>query len=364
MTLTEYQQYVAALAFGKRLPMAVYVYRGERASFGEGLDRLVAQVLAAFQVGPEFNVVKFRTDELKVSLLCYPRFFDDPHPALRHAITIDLVRGKARHADYGDNPNPPILHRKEAFLPSDHPQRRLFSELTEAEEAAGLYANTATIGFKLNWERLVVSKGLRYGGHRLLTAAAGESEPELTPPAPLVERHKTALVRYELSKPVRTLLEYGLIRPGVTFFDYGCGQGADMAGLRNLGYAADGWDPVHRPDPGKVAADVVNLGYVLNVIEDPGERLETIVEAFRHARRLLVVSALIRETVDTQSAASMRSRLMQRSARPLNWAVALDRRARTWALTSLRSVMKGPTCSIPSGGAWNRRCNAFSNLLE
>ncbi len=321
MTLTEYQQYVAALAFGKRLPMAVYVYRGERASFGEGLDRLVAQVLAAFQVGPEFNVVKFRTDELKVSLLCYPRFFDDPHPALRHAITIDLVRGKARHADYAENHNPPILHRKEAFLPTDHPKQRLFTALTEAEEAAGLYADNATIGFKLNWERLVASKGLQYGGHRLLAADAPggvQEEGHLIRPVAtfspsdaekgikaetegtvVIERHKTALVRYELSKPVRTLLEYGHIRPGVTFFDYGCGQGADVVGLRNLGYAADGWDPVHRPDANKAEADVVNLGYVLNVIEDPAERLDTLVDAFRHTRRLLVVSALINETVDT-----------------------------------------------------------------
>lgn len=168
----------------------------------------------------------------------------------------------------------------------------------------GLYANTATIGFKLNWERLVASKGLRHGGHRLLAAAPGEGSPEAPPPAPLVERHKTALVRYELSKPVRTLLEYGQIRSGITFFDYGCGQGADVTGLRNLGYAADGWDPVHRPGGAKAEADVVNLGYVLNVIEDPAERLETLVDAFRHTQRLLVVSALIRETVDRQTAAA------------------------------------------------------------
>ena len=37
---------------------------------------------------------------------------------------------------------------------------------------------------------------------------------------------------------------------------------------------------------------------MLNVIEDPVERLETMVDAFRHARRLLVVSALINETVE------------------------------------------------------------------
>lgn len=173
MDLHEYQKFVGELGFGKRLPTAVYVFRGDQISLGEAVDRLVAQIVAAFQVGPEFNVIKFRTDELKVSFLSYPRFFDDPHPALRHAITIDLVRGKARHTDYTDNLNPPILHRKEAFLPVDHPKRRLFTALTEAEEAAGLYADSTTIGFKLNWERLAASKGLRYSGHRLLAVEDG-----------------------------------------------------------------------------------------------------------------------------------------------------------------------------------------------
>jgi DNA phosphorothioation-associated putative methyltransferase len=41
---------------------------------------------------------------------------------------------------------------------------------------------------------------------------------------------------------------------------------------------------------------VVNLGYVLNVIEDPAERLETLVTAWRLARRLLVVAGLIRDS--------------------------------------------------------------------
>ena len=50
----------------------------------------------------------------------YPDFETDPHPVRRHAITIDLATGKARHTDYARNLNPPILHRKEAFLPADH----------------------------------------------------------------------------------------------------------------------------------------------------------------------------------------------------------------------------------------------------
>ena len=45
------------------------------------------------------------------------------------------------------------------------------------------------------------------------------------------------------------------------------------------------------------------MGYVLNVIEDPAERLEALVDAFRHARRLLLVFGLIQETVESDRAA-------------------------------------------------------------
>jgi len=86
---------------------------------------------------------------------------------LRHAITIDLVTGKARHTDYADNINQPILHRKESFLPAEHPRRAEFEALTKAEEEAGLYDEATTIGFKLNWERLLAKKGLRIQGHSL-----------------------------------------------------------------------------------------------------------------------------------------------------------------------------------------------------
>src|SRR6185436_9181993 len=48
------------------------------------------------------------------------------------------------------------------------------------------------------------------------------------------------------------------------------------------------------------------MGYVLNVIEDPAERLDALVDAFRHAKRLLIVSGLIRETVESERAAVYR----------------------------------------------------------
>src|SRR5581483_48547 len=79
-----------------------------------------------------------------------------------------------------------------------------------------------------------------------------------------------------------------------------------------LGYQADGWDPVFRPESSKREADVVNLGYVVNVIEDPAERIEALVDSYRHAKRLLVVSALITETVDTGRATQYQDGVLTR----------------------------------------------------
>ena len=298
MDYPEYRGCLERVPFGKRLPSAFYVYRDASTRLGETLDSLLEGLVKRCEIGPEFNVVKFRTDELKISFLAYPDFLSDAHPALRHAITVDLVTGKARHTDYADNINPPILHRKESFVPADHPRRAEFEALTKAEEEAGLYEDATTIGFKLNWERLLQSKGLVVKGHKLegqepvLPAENGSA-------AIVVERHKTALTRYDLSKPVKSLLEYGVLKGGTSFFDYGCGQGSDIRGLQGLGYQAEGWDPVFQPSAPKREADVVNLGYVVNVIEDPAERLEALVDAYRHARRILVVSAMISETVET-----------------------------------------------------------------
>jgi hypothetical protein len=121
MDLQTYRTYVEKLPYGKRLPKAVYVLRNAGLELDQGLATLLVRLLQQFNIGEEFNLLKFRTDELKLSFLSYPEFFTDAHPALRRVITIDLVTGKARHTDYSNNLNSPILHRKETFLPPDHP---------------------------------------------------------------------------------------------------------------------------------------------------------------------------------------------------------------------------------------------------
>ena len=63
-----------------------------------------------------------------------------------------------------------------------------------------------------------------------------------------VARHKTAITRSELSRPVKFALADGLLNSETHLFDYGCGYGGDLAHLNAMGVPASGWNPVHRPD--------------------------------------------------------------------------------------------------------------------
>src|SRR5438874_1571339 len=108
-----------------------------------------------------------------------------------------------------------------------------------------------------------------------------------------IQRHKTAIRRGDYSRPVKSLLRDGLVGKDVTFFDYGCGRGEDVQLLTAQGVACGSWDPAYQPDTPQVESDVVNLGYVLNVIEDPAERETTLRRAWGLARRLLVISAQV-----------------------------------------------------------------------
>lgn len=109
-----------------------------------------------------------------------------------------------------------------------------------------------------------------------------------------VLRHRTALLRRRFSGPVQLLLDDGLLTTQTSFFDYGCGYGEDVKFLKKMQFDAAGWDPHYAPDKPKKKAQIVNLGFILNVIENPQERTETLKTAFDFAENLLVVAVMIR----------------------------------------------------------------------
>ncbi len=293
MTSAEYRQAIDALPYGKRLPGAVYLADpGDDSRIPSLLRVTIAELRKRQEIGPAFNLLKFHTASPKISFLSYPDFEKDPHPALAESIIVDLITGKTRRDNYRGRANPPILHRKETFLPPEHPLHAKFAKLTRQEEAAGLLDDTARIGFRLNWERALAELGLGFSGHRLVETSK-PAQPTTKSPQKKIQRHKTALVRREISKPVKTLLELGQLRRGESFFDYGCGHGGDVDAIAKLGHTSNGWDPVHAPEAAKHPADVINLGFVLNVIEDPAERVDALIDAWKFTRRALLVSTLI-----------------------------------------------------------------------
>jgi DNA phosphorothioation-associated putative methyltransferase len=108
-------------------------------------------------------------------------------------------------------------------------------------------------------------------------------------------RARAALGRAALSRPIRLAVEDGLIDAAeTTVLDYGCGKGGDVERLRRSGVCCHGWDPFHHPDGVLEPSDVVNIGYVVNVIEDLEERRQTLRRAWELARRVLVVSARLK----------------------------------------------------------------------
>jgi DNA phosphorothioation-associated putative methyltransferase len=94
------------------------------------------------------------------------------------------------------------------------------------------------------------------------------------------------------------MLQDGLLTSGETFFDYGCGFGDDIKNLSEQGFRCSGWDPAFCPECPRTPSDVVNLGYVVNVIEDAGERRSTLQAAWALSRKLLIVSARLKNEAD------------------------------------------------------------------
>ncbi len=299
MLANDFHDEVRSLSHGKRLPTATYVYAPTSEFLGPRLSELVDRIRSALVIGPDFNVLKFSKD-FALSFLSYPDFLLVPHPVLSHSIRVQLATGKAKRLSFATHANPPILHRKECFLPPGHPQHDLFSALTQQEEQAMLYAHPAIIGFKANWEKLLAEKGLAYRGHQLISVtrcgSEGDNRHETVGPTNkrAICRHRTALSRTTLSKPLRQAIQFGVLANGMSVFDYGCGLGTDACHLKEMGYDAHAWDPAYFPDNPRVPADLVNIGYVLNVIEDPTERVETLVDAWTYARQVLLVSTLMR----------------------------------------------------------------------
>ncbi|MCR9570225.1 DNA phosphorothioation-associated putative methyltransferase [Vibrio alginolyticus] len=292
MDFQSFKQLVKQINIGKQLPDAIYLHRDAMSEIPSELRKFIPAVAKAVNLPDnQWNLIKLFKKEFRLSLLNYPTFYTDSYPALEQSLNVDLSKLSHKVTCYRSSENPPILHRKETMILPSSDHYKLFTALTKEGEEAGLYENTRTIGFKQSWLNLIQKKGYQLVDGRILKA-----EPDAlsdTQQEPGIDRHKTAIVRHELSSPMKTLAKQGYLDGRFSIFDYGCGRGDDLRELEAHGLDVLGWDPVFSPDNDKVNSDIVNLGFVLNVIEDQDERLEALLSAWELANKILVVSVML-----------------------------------------------------------------------
>jgi len=275
---------------GKQLPDAIYLHKDAFETLPNTLIKFIPAVANALNVKEnDWNLVKLFKKDFRLSLLHYPTFYSDSYPALQKSINVDLSKLSHRITDYANADNPPILHRKETMVLSKNPHYEHFTQITAEGENAGLYDNTRLIGFKQSWLNLIKRHGYELVDGRLFRCS---SLPAITHEKS-IDRHKTAIVRHDLSAPLKSLAKSSFLEGDHSIFDYGCGRGDDLRELEAHGLDVIGWDPNFQPDNDKVASDIVNLGFVLNVIEDQDERLEVLLGAWELADKLLVVSVML-----------------------------------------------------------------------
>ena len=275
---------------GKLLPNAFYVHTDALKVLDSVLQQYEKDARKLAKNVENATLVKFGIDKPKISYLYYPDFDCDPHPKLQKSIIVDLKSKQVFQRQYQNSENPPILHRKETFVTEDYPLYQEFSQLTAEEVALGLLDDSRAIGTLQQWQQLLFDRGLDFAGHHVVCPLNNNYavKKDLN-----VDRHRAALHRNELSRPVRIALEAKLFGQDTSFFDYGCGHGGDVTRIRDRGYPSSGWDPYYCPDNPLNIADIVNLGYVINAIEDVTERREALVKAWSLTKSILIVSAQV-----------------------------------------------------------------------
>lgn len=283
---------------GKLVSGSLYVHREATTQLGTAHRALFDNARKRLPPSADtWNVVRISLQDKDVSFLIYPTFDSEPFPALTGSWLVKSAQvWSVTYRDYSRSANPPILHRKELLLPSDDSRRPRFAKTTADAEAIGLFVESARIGFRREWLARVAESGYEIVGDSFVPVTNASTSPvadvAVCPLPTDIERHRTALSRSTLSAPMQALGRFGFLRTDWTVFDYGCGKGDDIRGLLQQGFTAEGWDPHFAADAPKIESDVVNLGFVLNVIEDEAERKQAVRSAFKLARKVLSIAVL------------------------------------------------------------------------
>lgn len=167
MKTTNITKLVKQITIGKHVSSDVYVHVSALSKIPKQLQELVIQSLHPVALDESgFNVFKFSKTVPRLSILCYPNFFNEAFPVLEKSLTINLNTGQKKIITF--KYNPPILHRKETLLSADHPDIQMFIDLTKAAEHIGLFKHPTIIGRLNTWNNLLADNGYCIKDHCLI----------------------------------------------------------------------------------------------------------------------------------------------------------------------------------------------------
>ena len=275
---------------GKEIGGAIYLHREYESKLGEVVEVSKKLLPAGFA----YTIVKLNLKSKAVSFISCDGFDSDDEPEVGNSI---LVRTDGTIRKRSKAKDPEIYHHKWMFVAEDYDGFDVEASRERSLSWIGLEdLNKQKIGKRSYWVENVLPRLNGYTGVKAekpkspiansVKSEAGDSDVEIA-------RHKTAIKRGSFSKPLKCLLRDGLLTDEKEYFDYGCGHGRDLDLLTDINISCQGWDPAFRPKASKQAADVVNIGYVINVIEDPEERAQAVYKAWDLATEVLCVAAQI-----------------------------------------------------------------------
>jgi DNA phosphorothioation-associated putative methyltransferase len=179
MNLETYKSAVKNCKLGKKLPDALYIHRSALQNTGLLNDVATgAQERASKEIpGLQWNLVKFHRYKMVLSLLWYPHFDSEAHPALHQSVVVNLFTGEMTRRNYASSKNPPILHRKELFLIPGYPLFNDFERLTEQEEDMGLLKECSKVGFRNQWLERCSSMDVSFDGNKVKGPLVNEEGP-------------------------------------------------------------------------------------------------------------------------------------------------------------------------------------------
>jgi hypothetical protein len=163
-----------SVPFGKLMPEALYVhvnYVSELPPVLRVYEGAARQITGNVD---DATLVKINRVKPQVSFLVYPDFDSDPHPTLHASIVAKLGEIRMKHRYFGNSANPPILHRKDSFLPETHPDWKKYNRLSRQEERAGLL-DRPDIGTRDGWAHVLAEAGYALHGHQLRRLQASEA---------------------------------------------------------------------------------------------------------------------------------------------------------------------------------------------